>query len=94
MEKLQKKIPVDVEAYGDYNWVQSRVFEKYFIFCLQNVRTADVDCNALINKPPTSQDGLYFGGISDPMKSERHAKERHGLCQRTNCKIHRRGSTD
>ena len=76
LEKLQKKLPVNVEAHGDYNWVQSRLFEENIYFAYKISELPTFDCNALIDKPPISQEGLYFGGVSDPMKSERHAKEK------------------
>ena len=76
LDKLQKKLPVDVEAHGEYNWVKSRVFDENIYFAYKITELPKFDCNALIDKPPKSSDGLYFGGLSDPMKSERHAKEK------------------
>jgi hypothetical protein len=76
LEKLQSRLPVDVEASGEYNWTRSREFSEPIYFAYKLVDVPKVDCKALVNNPPRSDAGLYFGGMSDPAVSERYAKDK------------------
>jgi len=35
----------------------------------------ETDCKALVDNPPEGEKGTYFGGVSDPMPTERIARD-------------------
>jgi hypothetical protein len=72
--KLQKVMPVDVEASGEYNWAASRDFPTPVYFAFKTTKVPDF-CRELTDNPPESDDGMYFAGISSMRADEPNARK-------------------
>jgi hypothetical protein len=66
---------LDVQAHGGVAWGRARNFPNPVYFAFRVTEVPKVDCKALIDSPPQSDKGLYFGSISEPMPSEKLARE-------------------
>ena len=73
--KLQKANPFELEASGDFNWSKSRSFNNPVYFAFKITDVPRTDCKAMIDNPPESTDGIYFGGVSLQRPDEVSAKK-------------------
>ena len=76
--KLQQANPFELEASGEYNWAKSRSFNTPVYFAFKITDVPKTDCKAMVDNPPESEDGLYFGGVSRMRPDEVSAKS-HAL---------------
>lgn len=65
----------DVEARNGVAWSRSRAFPQPVYFAFRVTEVPEVDCGALVNNPPKSDKGLYFGAVSEPLPSEKVARD-------------------
>ena len=65
----------DVEASKGVAWSRSRKFPNPVYFAFSVTEVPKVDCKALVNNPPKSDSGIYFGSVSEPLPSEKFARE-------------------
>ncbi len=66
---------LDVQARGSVAWARARNFPNPVYFAFRVTEVPKLDCKALIDSPPQSDKGLYFGSVSEPMPSEKLARE-------------------
>jgi hypothetical protein len=66
---------LDVEAARGSTWSRSRKFPNPVYFAFRVTEVPKVDCASLVNNPPTSDRGFYFGSVSEPLPSEKLARE-------------------
>lgn len=66
---------VDAEASRGVAWARSRKFPNPVYFALRVTEVPEVDCKALVDNPPKSELGLYFGSVSEPLPSEKVARD-------------------
>jgi hypothetical protein len=70
-----QELGFDVEARHGVTWSRSRSFPEPVYFALRVTEVPPVDCKALVNNPPKSDKGLYFGSVSEPLPSEKIARD-------------------
>lgn len=70
-----QKLGFDVEARNGVAWSRSRTFPQPVYFALRITEVPEVDCKALVNNPPRSEEGWYFGSVSEPLRSEKLARD-------------------
>ena len=66
---------LDVEASKGVAWSRSRKFPNPVYFAFRVTEVPKVDCKALVDNPPKSDKGLYFGTVSEPLPSEKLARD-------------------
>ncbi len=65
----------EVEARNGVAWSRSRSFPQPVYFATRVTDVPAVDCKALVNNPPRSDNGWYFGAVSEPLPSEKVARD-------------------
>ncbi len=73
--KALESVGLDVGASRGVSWARSRTFSQPVYFAFRVTEVPEVDCEALVNNPPKSENGTYFGAVSDPMPTERIARD-------------------
>lgn len=73
--KSLQKVGFDVEARNGVTWSRSRNFPQPVFFAFRVTEVPEVDCKALVNNPPRSEKGWYFGAVSEPLPSEKIARD-------------------
>jgi hypothetical protein len=66
---------LEVEASKGVAWSRSRKFPNPVYFAFKVTEVPKVDCKALVDSPPKSDKGLYFGSVSEPLPSEKIARD-------------------
>jgi hypothetical protein len=65
----------EVQASKGVTWAKARSFAEPVYFAFRVTEVPKVDCTTLVNTPPKSDKGIYFGAVSEPMASEKLARE-------------------
>ena len=73
--KALDAVGFDVEAKNGVTWSRSRAFPQPVYFAVRVTDIPQVDCKALVNNPPKNDKGLYFGAVSEPLPSEKVARD-------------------
>ncbi len=73
--KALQAVGFEVEARNGVSWSRSRSFPQPVYFAFRVTDVPQVDCKALVNNPPKSDKGWYFGAVSEPLPSEKIARD-------------------
>jgi hypothetical protein len=73
--KALQSVGLEVEASKGVSWSRSRKFPNPVYFAFKVTEVPKVDCVSLVNSPPKSDRGLYFGSVSEPLPSEKIARD-------------------
>jgi hypothetical protein len=65
----------DVQASKGVTWARARSFAEPVYFAFRVTEVPKVDCQSLVDNPPKSEKGIYFGAVSEPMPSEKSARD-------------------
>lgn len=75
MAKKQKASPVELGASGGVIWSKNRQFQNPVYFAFKVTEVPKVDCVAMVDNPPESDKGSYFGAVSVMRPDEASAKK-------------------
>ncbi len=73
--KALEAVGLEVQASMGVAWSRSRKFPNPVYFAFRVTEVPKVDCKALVDNPPRSEKGLYFGSVSEPLPSEKVARD-------------------
>lgn len=74
MEAL-RTMGFDVEASKGTAWSRSRKFPNPVYFAFGVTEVPKIDCKQHVDNPAKSEEGMYLGSVSEPLPSEKMARE-------------------